>query len=117
MFKDADLSPAALGKANLARISTPDELQLVRFMAGWPRAVEAAAEAHEPHRIAFYLHDLASEFHGFWNKGRDDGTLRFLHEDDNELSMARLALVQAVKTVIASGLAVMGVEPVEEMHG
>lgn len=117
MFRDADLSPATLAKANLARISTPDELQLVRFMAGWPRAVEAAAEAHEPHRIAFYLHDLASEFHGFWNKGRDDGTLRFLHEDDKELSMARLALVQAVKTVIASGLAVMGVEPVEEMHG
>lgn len=117
MFPDVDLSPAALGKANLARISSPEELQLVRFMAGWPRAVEAAAEAHEPHRIAFYLHDLASEFHGFWNKGRDDGTLRFLHENDRELSMARLALVSAVKTVIASGLAVMGVQPEEEMRG
>ena len=117
MFPDADLSAATLGTANLARISSPEELQLVRFMAGWPRAVEAAAEAHEPHRIAFYLHDLASEFHGFWNKGRDDGTLRFLHENDRELSMARLALVSAVKTVIASGLAVMGVQPEEEMRG
>jgi arginyl-tRNA synthetase len=117
MFPDVDLSAAALSKANLSRISSADELQLVRFMAGWPRAVEAAAEAHEPHRVAFYLHDLASEFHGFWNKGRDDGTLRFLHENDKELSMARLALVSAVKTVIASGLAVMGVAPVEEMHG
>lgn len=117
MFPDVDLSAAALSKANLARISSSEELQLVRFMAGWPRAVEAAAEAHEPHRIAFYLHDLASEFHGFWNKGRDDGTLRFLHENDRELSMARLALVSAVKTVIASGLAVMGVQPEEEMRG
>ncbi len=117
MFPDVDLSPAALSTANLARIASADELQLVRFMAGWPRAVEAAAEAHEPHRVAFYLHDLASEFHGFWNKGRDDSTLRFLHENDRELSMARLALVSAVKTVIASGLAVMGVQPEEEMRG
>ena len=117
MFKDIDLSPAALAKADLTKISSPEELQLVRFMAGWPRHVEAAAEAHEPHRVAFYLHDLASEFHTFWNKGRDDTTLRFLHEQDKELSLARLALVEGVRTVLASGLAVMGVQPVEEMHG
>jgi arginyl-tRNA synthetase len=117
MFSDANLSAAALAAADVSKINTADELQLVRFMAGWPRHVEAAAEAHEPHRVMFYLHDLASEFHAFWNKGRDDSTLRFLHENDRALSMARLALVEAVKTVLASGLAVMGVPPVEEMHG
>ncbi len=89
----------------------------MRLLAGWPRHVESAAEAHESHRIPIYLHDLASEFHAFWNKGRDDTTLRFLIEQDKELSLARLALVKAVATVIASGLAVMGVAPVEEMHG
>ncbi len=117
MWPDADLSVEALLKADIKRIDTEDELQLVRLMAGWPRFVEAAAEAHEPHRITFYLHDLAAAFHAFWNKGRDDATLRFLIEQDKELSLARLALVKAVATVIASGLAVMGVEPVEEMHG
>ena len=117
MFPGIDLSPESLAKADLKKIASPDEMQLIRVMANWPRQVEAAAEAHEPHRVAFYLHDLASAFHGFWNKGRDDATLRFLHENDMPLSTARLALVKAVATVLASGLAVMGVEPVEEMHG
>jgi arginyl-tRNA synthetase len=117
MWPDADLSAEALAKADVARLNTGDELKLIRLMAGWPRHVESSAEAHESHRIAIYLHDLASEFHRFWNKGRDDATLRFLIEQDKELSMARVALVKAVATVIASGLAVMGVTPVEEMHG
>jgi arginyl-tRNA synthetase len=117
MFPGRDFSPEILAKADMSRIVSEDELRLVRCMAGWPRAVEAAAEAREPHRIAFYLHELASEFHGFWNKGRDDATLRFLIEQDEELSLARLALVRSVATVLASGLAVMGVTPVEEMHG
>lgn len=117
MWSDADLSPEALAKGDMKRINTPEELKLVRLLAGWPRHVESAAEAHESHRIPIYLHDLASEFHAFWNKGRDDTTLRFLIEQDKELSFARLALVKAVATVIASGLAVMGVTPVEEMHG
>jgi arginyl-tRNA synthetase len=117
MWPDIDLSAEALAKANIHRLASEEELKLVRLMAGWPRHVESAAEAHESHRIAIYLHDLASEFHGFWNKGRDDTTLRFLIEQDKDLSVARLALVKAVATVIASGLAVMGVTPVEEMHG
>jgi arginyl-tRNA synthetase len=117
MWPDIDLSAGALAKANIHRLASEEELKLVRLMAGWPRHVESAAEAHESHRIAIYLHDLASEFHGFWNKGRDDATLRFLIEQDKDLSVARLALVKAVATVIASGLAVMGVTPVEEMHG
>lgn len=117
MFPNEDLSPAALAKADLSRISTKDEQELIRFISGWPRFVEAAAEAHEPHRITTYLYDLAAEFHGFWNKGRDDATLRFLHDNDRDLSLARLALVEAVRTTIASGLAVMGVTPLEELHG
>lgn len=117
MMPGADFSPAALAKADISKINTPEELQLVRFMANWPRNVEAAAEAHEPHRVAFYLYDLASEFHAFYHKGNDNVSLRFLQENDKDLSLARLALVEAVKTVLASGLAVMGVTPVEEMHG
>jgi arginyl-tRNA synthetase len=117
MYPDMDTSVAALKNANIARINTPEELQLVRYLANWPRGVEAAAEAHEPHRIAFYLYDLASEFHAFYHKGNDNTALRFLQENDKELSLARLALVEAVRTVLASGLAVMGVTPVEEMHG
>ncbi len=116
MWPGIDVSPEALAKANMSRLASEDELSIVRIMANWPRFVEAAAEAHEPHRITFYLYDLASAFHGYWNKGKDDTTLRFLHEDDKELSLARLALVKSVATVIASGLAVMGVTPVEEMR-
>lgn len=117
IWPDADLSPAVLARADVTKLSSDDEIQVIRRLASWPRHVEAAAEAHEAHRITTYLHDLASEFHAFWNKGRDDASLRFLHENDKPLSMARLALVKAVATVIASGLAVMGVTPIEEMHG
>ncbi|AWK85120.1 arginine--tRNA ligase [Azospirillum thermophilum] len=113
----ADLSPAALAaRADLARLDAEEEMALARRMASWPRLVEAAAEAHEPHRVAFYLYDLASDFHALWNKGKEDTTLRFLVEGDEEVTVARLALISAVATVIASGLAVMGVEPVEEMR-
>ena len=80
------------------------------------RAVEAAAEAREPHRIAFFLRDLAEDFHILWNKGRDDATLRFLQGDEPEATRARLALVAATAAVIRSGLAVMGVAPAEEMR-
>ena len=78
--------------------------------------MEAAAEAREPHRIAFFLHDLAEDFHVLWNKGRDDATLRFLQGDEPEATRARLALVAATAAVIRSGLAVMGVTPAEEMR-
>ncbi|HYH22742.1 MAG TPA: arginine--tRNA ligase [Azospirillum sp.] len=111
-----DLSPAGLADANLARLEDEAELALVKRMATWPRLVESAAEAHEPHRVAFYLYDLASDFHALWNKGKDDATLRFLVDADEELTLARLAMISAVATVIASGLRVMGVEPVEEMR-
>lgn len=105
-----------LADVPLDRIDDPAELELIRTMANWPRIVEGAAQAQEPHRIAYYLNDLATHFHGLWNKGKDDARLRFIHEDDRELTMARLALIQSVALVIASGLAVFGVTPVEELR-
>jgi arginyl-tRNA synthetase len=115
-LKGRDLSPAALAKADLSRLVAEEEMALAKRMATWPRMVEAAAEAHEPHRVAFYLSDLAGDFHALWNRGKDDSSLRFLIESDEEVTLARLALISAVSTVIASGLRVMGVEPVEEMR-
>jgi arginyl-tRNA synthetase len=85
-------------------------------LAGWPRLLEAAAEAHEPHRLAFYLYDLAAAFHALWNRGNDEPGLRFLIAGDDELSRARLALLAGVKLVIASGLGVIGVTPLQEMR-
>lgn len=100
----------------LGRLTDPAELALIKHLAGWPRLVESAAEAHEPHRVAFYLNELAATFHGLWNKGKDEARLRFLIEGDRDVSLARLALLQAVVVVIASGLAIFGVEPMEEMR-
>ncbi|UUX50089.1 arginine--tRNA ligase [Nisaea acidiphila] len=112
----AELSGTALASVVLDRLTDPAELGLMKLLLAWPRTVEGAAEAHEPHRIAFYLGDVAAAFHGLWNKGKDDTTLRFLVDGDSELTMARLALVRATQTVIASGLDVIGVEPVEELR-
>ena len=89
---------------------------MIKILAGWPRVVEQAAEAHEPHRVAYYLNEVASRFHALWNKGRDDTSLRFLMVEEPDLTAARLALISGVATVIASGLAVFGVTPVEEMR-
>ncbi len=110
-----DLSDAALAGAKLALLSDPAELVLIRQLASWPRVVESAAEAHEPHRIAFYLQEAAAQFHLLWTKGRDEAQLRFIISGDPEVTRARLALVRGVAVVIASGLAVIGVTPAEEM--
>jgi arginyl-tRNA synthetase len=107
---------ADLAAAPLAALADPAELALIRRMAAWPRTIEAAAAAREPHRIAFFLQDLAGDFHVLWNKGRDDATLRFIRSEEPEATRARLALVAATAVVLRSGLAVMGVEPVEEMR-
>ena len=98
------------------RINHPAELALIRLMCSWPRMVESAAVALEPHRIAFYLQDVAAAFHGLWNLGNDDLGLRFIIKSDIQLTAARVMLANAVSTVIASGLLVLGVEPVEEMR-
>ena len=108
--------PQALARGPLHLLTDSDELGLIKSLAGWPRLVESAAEAYEPHRVAFYLYDLASAFHGLWNRGNDDASLRFLLPDQTELTAARLALVQGLAFVIASGLTVFGVEPVEELR-
>jgi len=112
----SDLAPEKLAKADLGLLSDPSEIEIIRMLAGWPKAVEAAAEAHEPHRIAFYLNDLAALFHGLWNKGKDNVRLRFIDENDLNATRARLGLVSAVATVIASGLQVIGVTPLEELR-
>ena len=112
----ADLSASGLAPVVLDRLTDPAELGLMKLLLAWPRMVEGAAEAHEPHRIAFYLGEVATGFHGLWNKGKEDTTLRFLVDDDRELTMARMALIRATQTVIASGLSVIGVEPVEELR-
>ena len=106
----------ALAGAPLERLDDPGELALMRRLALYPRLVEAAAVAHEPHRIAFYLYDLASDFHAQWNRGKDASYLRFIIQNDPQLTMARLALVQGVVTVLASGLGMLGVEAPEEMR-
>ncbi len=111
-----EVDGGALRRANLDRLTHGDELALIKALGGWPRLVETAAEAHEPHRVAFFVHDLASAFHRFWNRGKEEPDLRFIVDEDRELTLARAALVKGVATVIASGLEVMGVEPVEEMR-
>jgi arginyl-tRNA synthetase len=108
--------PVALAGADLNRLTDSAELGLIKLLAEWPRLLESAAEAHEPHRVAFYLYDLAGAFHGLWTKGKDNAELRFLLPDDPAMTAARLALVQAVAFVIASGLEIFGVTPVEEMR-
>jgi arginyl-tRNA synthetase len=115
-FPNQALTREALAAAPLDRLAGRDEIALIGLLAQWPRIVESAAEAHEPHRIAFYLQELAAAFHGLWNKGKDDAQLRFILGDQRELTLARLALVKAVALVIASGLAVFGVRAVEEMR-
>ncbi len=91
------------------------EVRVIRQLASFPRMIEAAARTHEPHRIAFYLIDLASLFHGLWNAGRQNSAMRFIMDDDEELTEARFALVYTIRSVIAQGLALMGITPLEEM--
>jgi arginyl-tRNA synthetase len=105
-----------LSQASLARLDDPAELALMRRLAAYPRHVEAAALAHEPHRIAFYLYEVASEFHALWTKGNDAPHLRFIIHNDPEMTKARLALVQGVVTVLASGLAILGVTAPDQMR-
>jgi arginyl-tRNA synthetase len=112
---DMDVSPKALKAADINLLQSPAELDLVRVLAAWPRTVTAAAIAHEPHRIAFYVHELAAAFHGFWAKGKDDPSLRFVNADDPKLTLARLALVDAVRQVIVNGLGILGVSAPEEL--
>lgn len=107
---------AGLANVDLNLLTDSGELALIKKLAEWPRMVEAAAEAYEPHRIAFYLQEVAASFHGLWTRGKDDTALRFLQADNEALSAARLAMIRAVLIVIGSGLATIGVTPIEEMR-
>ena len=107
---------ASLAAAPFALLTDVGELTLLRRLAEYPRIIEAAAEAHEPHRIAFYLHDLASEFHAHWNRGKELPQLRFINASEGDSTRARLALVHAIKMVLASGLGILGVSAPEEMR-
>ena len=114
--EEAGARAVFLGDAAVERLTDPAELDLLRRLALYPRMMEAAAAAHEPHRIAFYLYDLASEFHALWTRGRDLPYLRFIITNDAEITKARLAMVQGVVSVLASGLAVLGVHAPDEMR-
>ncbi|MGB3178406.1 MAG: arginine--tRNA ligase [Albidovulum sp.] len=107
---------ATLAAADLSKLGHEAELALARKIAEWPRLVEIAARGQEPHRIAFYLYELASDLHGLWNRGNDDASLRFVQEGDAPTTQAKIALVRATAVVISAGLAILGVTPAEEMR-
>jgi len=113
---DGRARAALLAAAPLARLTDSGELALIRRLALYPTLVEGAARAHEPHRIAYYLYELAAEFHAHWNSGKDAPHLRFIIQNDPQMTLARLALVQGVVTVLASGLGLLGVEAPQEMR-
>jgi arginyl-tRNA synthetase len=115
-FPDLDPEEGVLAASDLSRLSDEAEIALIRRIAQFPRTVEAASLAHEPHRIGFYLYDLAGDIHGLWNRGKDLPQLRFIYESDRELTRARVALVAATKRVLASGLGILGVEALHELH-
>ncbi|MFC6638403.1 arginine--tRNA ligase [Sulfitobacter sp. JBTF-M27] len=107
---------ATLAKADLSLLDHESELGVLRKLAEWPRLVETAARTNEPHRVAFYLYELAGDFHGLWNKGNEVTSLRFIQEDDAATSQAKIALARATAIVIAAGLGILGVTPAQEMR-
>lgn len=111
-----DTSDAALAQVDLSALTHPAEIELIQKLAEYPRLIEAAATAHEPHRVAFYLYDLAGALHSLWNRGNDDLSLRFIQDGDVDATAAKIALVRAVGVVISSGLAILGVTPAKEMR-
>lgn len=115
-FPDLDLSDEALLNADLALLTDEGELGLIARMAEYPRMIEQSARADEPHRVAFYLHDLASDFHQHWNRGKERSELRFINHENARLTLARLAMLRAISCVLASGLTIIGASAPEEMR-
>jgi len=115
-FPDFDVDPAALAAADVSLLTDEGERELMRTIAQYPRLVQQAAEAHEPHRVAFFAHELATRFHVHWNRGKDARDLRFINEMSPNLSYARFALVAAAGLVLASALSILGVSAPEEMR-
>jgi arginyl-tRNA synthetase len=116
VFADFDLDPRALAGADLTLLADEGERELMHALGLYPRLVRQAAEAHEPHRVAFFAHDLATRFHAHWNRGKDRPALRFVNENERSLSYTRLALVAGVSLVLASALSILGVSAPEEMR-
>ncbi len=117
VFEESNLVPEVLAKAELDLLTDPLEINLIKIMSSWPRVLEDTANSHEPHRIAYFLIDMASAFHNLWTKGAKQAVqLRFISIENEELTMARLAMVQSYLTVVASGLEVMGIPPINEMR-
>jgi arginyl-tRNA synthetase len=115
-FPDLDVSASKLAQAQLDLLADEGEMQLARVLAQYPRVVEAAAAAHEPHRVAFYLHELSSLFHAHWNRGKDQPQLRFVNASERNLTSARVALVLSLTVVLGSGLRLLGVSAPDEMR-
>jgi arginyl-tRNA synthetase len=111
-----DVNDTALMSADAAYLGHDAELTLARKLAEWPRLLELAAKHNEPHRVAFYLYELASDFHSLWNRGKDETDLRFLQDDKIAVSLAKISLIRAVSVVISAGLGILGVTPMEEMR-
>lgn len=115
-FPELPLDDVSLEACELKLLTDSSELAVIKLLTEWPRLVESAAEAHEPHRVAFYLHDLAASFHAYWQAGKQNPALRIVQAGQPELTQARYALARSVGIVITSGLEVFGVTPVEEMR-
>ena len=111
-----NVDAATLQGADLSGLTHEAEIDVAKKIAEWPRLVEIASRTNEPHRIAFYLYELASEFHGLWNRGNEETQLRFIQEGDDATSQSKIALASAVAVVISAGLGILGVNPVEEMR-
>jgi|TARA_B110000263_G_C15295888_1_gene505596 arginyl-tRNA synthetase len=116
VFPNIDFTLEYLKLIDLDFLKNNDEIALIKLIASWPRIIESAADSHEPHRLAFYLCELAAAFHSLWSKAKGDASLRFVVDDDLGVTQARIALVLGVRTVIASGLDVMGITPLEELR-
>lgn len=114
-FPGVSLTPESLQKADFNLLTAREDIAMIKTLSEWPRQVEVAAEAREPHRLSYYLYHVASVFHGLWTKGRDDAELRFIYPNDEQKTLAKYALIQGMANVIASGLDVFGVKPLEEM--
>ena len=110
------MDDGTLRGADLTLLAHPAELSVAKKLAEWPRLIEIAARTNEPHRVAFFLYELASELHALWNKGNEEPSLRFVQDDDPGTSQAKIALARAVSVVISAGLAILGVTPAEEMR-
>jgi arginyl-tRNA synthetase len=111
-----DVSDTALATSGTINLAHDAELIVAKKLAEWPRLLELAAKHHEPHRIAFYLYELASNFHSLWNRGKDEPDLRFLQNDKIDVSQGKISLIRAVSVVISAGLGILGVTPMEEMR-